>query len=57
MEKEVSNYFFRKYEKASFRVPFGHWPDFQSKEEVDEWIGHMESSTQKLAEHAFANKK
>lgn len=38
MNKDMSRYFFRKYEKAGFRVKFGSWPDFQSKTEVDEWI-------------------
>jgi len=33
---EVAAYFYEKYEKASFRVVSGHWPDFKTKEEVDE---------------------
>ena len=41
MTKETANYFFRKYEKAGFRVVYGSWPDFQSKAEVDEWIERM----------------
>jgi len=35
---EVMAYFFKRYENASFRVVPGHWPDFQTKEEVDEYI-------------------
>lgn len=39
---EVMAYFFEKYENASFRVVPGHWPDFQTKEEVDEYIDATE---------------
>mgnify|MGYP001052912890 FL=1 len=39
---EVTAYFFERYEKASFRVVPGHWPDFQTKEEVDEYIDAIE---------------
>jgi len=38
---EVWRYFIKKYEKATFRVAPYHWPDFQSKEEVDMWIEKM----------------
>lgn len=43
---EIMAYFFEKYEKASFRVVPGHWPDFQTKEEVDEYI----DATEKIME-------
>lgn len=43
---EVTAYFFERYEKASFRVVPGHWPDFQTKEEVDEYI----DATEKIME-------
>ena len=42
MTDEVQEYFFKKYEKAGFRVVPGHWPDFNSKEDVDKWIHGME---------------
>mgnify|MGYP007130825603 CR=1 FL=1 len=35
---EVMAYFLERYEKSSFRVVPGHWPDFKTKEEVDEYI-------------------
>jgi nitrogen regulatory protein PII-like uncharacterized protein len=38
MKKDVYDYFIQQYEKASFRVVPGHWPDFESKEDVDKWI-------------------
>ena len=41
MTNEVQKYFLAKYQKASFRVVPGHWPDFESKEQVDEWIHGM----------------
>ena len=30
--------YLERYEKSSFRVVPGHWPDFKTKEEVDEYI-------------------
>jgi hypothetical protein len=42
---EIEEYFYAKYEKASFRVMPGHWPDFLSKEEVDLWIKECEEDT------------
>ena len=39
---EVTAYFFERYEKASFTVVPGHWPDFKTKEEVDEYIDAIE---------------
>jgi hypothetical protein len=38
---EVMEYFTEQYKKANFRVVPGHWPDFTSKEEVDDWISDM----------------
>lgn len=38
MKKEIEEYFVLKYKDANFRVVPGHWPDFKTKEEVDEWI-------------------
>lgn len=35
---DVMQYFFERYENCGFKVLVGHWPDFKSKEEVDEWI-------------------
>ena len=39
---EVMAYFFERYEKANFRVVPGHWPDFKTKEEVDDYIDTIE---------------
>ena len=43
---EVMTYFFERYERAGFRVVPGHWPDFKTKEEVDEYI----DATEKIME-------
>jgi hypothetical protein len=37
-KEHVMQYFFECYEKCGFKVVPGHWPNFKSKEEVDEWI-------------------
>lgn len=42
MTDEVKKYFFEKYGKSKVMVVPGHWPDFKTKEEVDEWIGFIE---------------
>lgn len=49
---EVMAYFFERYKGASFTVVPGHWPDFQTKEEVDEYI----DATEKIMA-AFRTKK
>lgn len=36
--EEAREYFIDKYSRANFRVVPGHWPDFSTKEEVDEWF-------------------
>lgn len=38
MEDDVRKYFEEQYKKSKIRVVPGHWPDFKSKKEVDEWI-------------------
>ena len=43
---EVMAYFLERYEKSIFRVVPGHWPDFKTKEEVDEYI----DTTEKIME-------
>lgn len=45
MKPEIKQYFQEKYSKAAFSVVPGHWPDFKSREEVDEWIIVMEKIT------------
>lgn len=47
---EIEEYFWQKYENASFRVVPGHWPDFQSKEEVDKWIEDNDKMTKYFLE-------
>lgn len=37
----VMEYFFERYNNAGFRVVPGHWPEFQYREEIDEWIDVM----------------
>lgn len=51
MTDDVKEYFLEKYKKANFRVVPGHWPEFETKEQVDKWINRME----KLLSHAFEN--
>jgi hypothetical protein len=43
---EAKAYFFERYKDASFTVVPEHWPDFQTKEEVDEYI----DTTEKIME-------
>lgn len=50
---EVMTYFFEKYNKASFRVVPGHWPNFKTKEEVDEYI----DTTEKIMEAVLRSKE
>lgn len=38
MEKDIQDYFYQQYAKSTVKVVPGHWPDFQSKEDVDRWI-------------------
>lgn len=38
MTKEIEKYFLDRYKQQEYRVLPGHWPDFKSKQEVDEWI-------------------
>lgn len=45
MKHEIKQYFQEKYSKAAFSVVLGHWPDFKSREEVDEWIILVEKIT------------
>ena len=42
MTDEIRKYFMEKYAECSFRIVPGHWPDFKSKEEVDEWVDTWE---------------
>jgi len=41
--EEAGKYFLEQYQKASFRVVPGHWPEFRSKKEVDKWIKASET--------------
>lgn len=38
MNGDLKKYFFTRYQAANFRVIPGQWPDFKSKEEIDEWL-------------------
>lgn len=49
MTDEVWKYFWARYRKCDFRVVPGHWPDFESKEDVDKWI----QSNEKLLDAIF----
>jgi hypothetical protein len=55
MKKDVYDYFIQQYEKASFRVVPGHWPDFESKEKVDRWI-KMTQDMLNFSSKKYANK-
>lgn len=46
--KEVREYFYRKYEDANFRIVPGHHPNFKSKSEVDQWIKNQENMMQAI---------
>lgn len=46
--EEIQKYFFEQYQKASFRVVPGHWPNFKTKEDVDKWIKQMEKLINEL---------
>ena len=35
---EIEDYFVEQYEKSGFRVVPGHWPEMETKEDVDNWI-------------------
>lgn len=37
-EDEIMAYFYEQYENLPVKVLPGHWPNFKSKEEVDQWI-------------------
>lgn len=50
MTEEVKKYFFEKYEASSVRVVPGHWPDFKTKEEVDEWLKVIEDIAMAMRE-------
>lgn len=41
MKPEVAEYFSEKYQAQDIRVVPGHWPDFESKEQVDEWLAGL----------------
>jgi len=56
MTEEVGKYFMQQYNKAKFRVVPGHWPDFESKEEVDAWIEAIGSITLVLADNSTTRK-
>ncbi|MDK2824084.1 MAG: hypothetical protein PWQ67_1923 [Clostridia bacterium] len=43
MDNEVKEYFIQQYKKVKFRAVPSHWPDFKTKEEVDQWISKMEN--------------
>ena len=50
MTKDVEEYFFEQYSKASFEVVPGHWPDFENKRDVFNWIQGMEKILKKINE-------
>jgi hypothetical protein len=43
MTNDVKSYFFKKYKNSHIRVVPGHWPDFKSKKEVNNWFLLLES--------------
>lgn len=54
-KKEINNleeYFYSEYQKQDIRVVPGHWPDFQTKEEIDKWIEGLQMH-KKMMEELF----
>ena len=43
MTDEIRIYFNEQYGNSDFLVAYGHWPDFKTKREVDNWIKENES--------------
>lgn len=41
MNSEVKKYFINQYRQAGFVIVPGHWPDFENKKQVDDWIDKM----------------
>ena len=41
-KEEIMKYFEEQYKKCEVSVVPGHWPNFKSKKEVDEWINSLE---------------
>lgn len=54
MTEDIKKYFFEQYKKQEFRVVPGHWPDFRTKKEVDDWISMM-TGLCKLVEKEFGD--
>ena len=42
MNADVAQYFQEQYAKSNVRVVPGHWPDFKSKQAVDDWISFLQ---------------
>lgn len=40
---EIDEYFWEKYNKCGIKVVPGHWPVMTTKEDVDRWIGLLET--------------
>lgn len=41
-DDDVREYFYQEYAKSNIKVTPGHWPNFKSRKEVDEWINHLQ---------------
>lgn len=48
--EEARIYFIERYKESNFRVVPGHWPDFATVEEVDDWMEKHEKITQATRE-------
>ena len=49
----AKKYFIEKYQRSPVRVTPGHWPEFRSKEQVDEWF-KMHEIIEKSFDDLFA---
>lgn len=49
---EAQNYFVKIYPTLEFAVVPGHWPDFETVEQVDEWI-EMQMKMREVAREIF----
>ena len=47
---DVMVYFYEEYQKQDIRVVAGHWPEFKTKKEVDDWINGLEIHNKMMRE-------
>lgn len=55
MTEDVKKYFEEKYANSKIKVVTGHWPDFKTNLEVDEWMASKEQISN-FIDYYFPNK-